>query len=267
MTTCPYLNTYESFLISEHVDPSVLTAKVQEAVSCGICRARDPICPARVEGMARPIWEQARDTSKRTLLFLDEVVKYMGQMPGERVVVLASSGFISRTLELEREQMVDRALKANVVVHSLDAKGLFTQDMGTTGPSMSLSSQMLRMSMGTRPQMENNDSMAILAESTGGLFFHNNNDLALGFHELGLAPEASYTLGFSPEGAADNRYHKLRVRLKEKGRGSVQARQGYFSEATAEPKKVERPIDREVASSETRDDVPARLILAAQATT
>ena len=267
MTACPYLNAYESLQISEHLDPSVLAAKVREAISCGLCRPRDPSCPTLVEGMARSVWEQTKDTSRRTLLFLDEVVKYMARMPGERVVVLASSGFISRSLEQEREQLVDRALRANVVIHSLDAKGLFTQDMGTTGPSIGIASALLRMSMGTRPQMENNDSLAVLAESTGGLFFHNNNDLAMGFHELGLAPEVSYTLGFAPQGAPDNRYHRLKVRLKAKGHYAVQAREGYFSEPTARAVRTERPIDRELLLPETPTEVPVQLVIATQTAT
>lgn len=267
MTACPYLNSYEAFQIAEHLDPSVLAAKVREAISCGLCRPRDPSCASVVEGMARSVWEQTRDTSRRTLLFLDEVVKYMARLPGERVVVLASSGFISRSLEQEREELVDRALRANVVIHSLDAKGLFTQDLGTAGPSVGLNSALLRMSMGTRPQMENNDSLAVLAESTGGLFYHNNNDLALGFHELGLAPEASYTLGFSPAGAPDNRYHRLKVRLKSKSHYSVQARQGYFAERPAPAAvRTERPIDRELLLPETPAEVPVRLVIATQTT-
>jgi VWFA-related protein len=268
MSTCPYINAYEAFQIAEHLDPSVLAAKVQEAISCGLCRPRDPSCPGKVESMAGPVWEQTRDTSRRTLYFLDDIVKYLSQLPGERVMVLASSGFISRTLEREREELVDRALRANVVIHSLDAKGLFTQDLGIAGPSMSLASQLLRQKLGTRPQMENNDSLAVLAESTGGLFFHNNNDLALGFHQLGLAPEVSYSLGFSPQGAADNRYHKLKVRLTSKGHYSVQARQGYFSQpAPPDPARAERPIDREVLAQDNPEEVPAQLILAAQGTT
>jgi VWFA-related protein len=265
---CPYLSPYEAFLIAEQHDTSVLSVKVQEAVRCGLCQPRDPACAALVEGIARQLWGQTQDTSRRSLLFLADVVKGLEKLPGQRVVVLSSAGFISRTLEREREAVVDRALRANVVVHALDAKGLFTQDMGTTGPSMGMASVMLRQSMGTRPQMENNDSLAVLAESTGGLFFHNNNDLTLGFKELGLAPESSYTLDFSPEGAADNRYHRLKVRLKTKAHYSVHARQGYYSQdASPVAALPERAIDREVTSSEIRGDVAAQLIQASQATT
>jgi VWFA-related protein len=263
MSSCPYLSEYEAMAIAERIDPAVLPVKVQEAVACGLCQRRDLLCADKITSTARMVFEEAKDTSSRSLRFLDGVVKYMAQLEGRRVVVLASSGFISRSLEQESETVIDRALRGDVVIHALDAKGLFTQDLGLEGPSMTLASQMLRQSLGTRPQMENNDSLAVLAESTGGLFFHNNNDLALGFHELGLAPEVSYTLGFAPAGAPDNRYHNLKVRLTNRGHYSVQARHGYFSAAApaaAPATPPERAIDREVQAVGTREDVPASVI-------
>jgi hypothetical protein len=48
----------------------------------------------------------------------------------------------------------------------------------------------------------------------GGLFFHNNNDLDLGFRELGVVPEVAYLLGLSPEEAPNGKNHSLKVRLK-----------------------------------------------------
>jgi VWFA-related protein len=232
MATCPYISSYEALEITDRMDRSersVLATKIQEAIDCGLCQRPDDQCRSKIAGKARVVWDEARDTSRRTLRFLDNVVNHMANLPGRRVIVLASSGFLSRTLERDRESVIDRALRSDVVINALDAKGLFTQDMSTTGPDVGAASLILRQSLGTHPQMEANDSLAILAESTGGLFFHNNNDLALGFQELGLAPEVSYSLGFSPSIAPDNRYHALKVRLKTKGHYEMQARRGYFA--------------------------------------
>ena len=87
--------------------------------------------------------------------------------------------------------------------------------------------------------------MSFLAASTGGLFFHNNNDLDLGFRELGLAPEFLYSLGFAPD-APDRRYHGLRVRLKAARQYTVQARPGYYAvDSPAPPAPPPRRIDTE----------------------
>jgi hypothetical protein len=102
--------------------------------------------------------------------------------------------------------------------------------------------------------------MAILASSTGGLFFHNNNDIDLGFRELGLVPGVSYILGFSPISAPDGKYHKLKIRLKTPGQHEVQARPGYYATISPSvPPAAERRIDKEVLSLSTVDDVASRV--------
>ena len=270
MATCPYISSYEALEISDRLDRSersVLAAKIQDGINCGLCQGPDAQCTRKIVGMARMVWDEARDTSRRTLLFLDSVVKYMANLPGRRVIVLASSGFLSRTLEQDREYLIDRALRSDVVINALDAKGLFTQEMSTAGPHVGAASLIFRQSLGTHPQMEANDSLAILAGSTGGLFFHNNNDLALGFQELGLAPDVSYSLGFSPSSPPDNHYHALKVHLKTKGHYSIQTRPGYFAPVIAPSAPAPgRTIDNAVLSADTASDVPAELIAATPVT-
>jgi VWFA-related protein len=268
LPTCPSLTAYEAMTIAERQDSSLLPVKVEEAQSCGYCARRgDRNCPDKVRLLAQTAWEQVRDTSARTLSVLNGIVAYMAKMPGRRVMVLASSGFLSRSLEREREDIIDRALHAEVIINSLDAKGLYTQDLGLQNSPTSLRSLQYRQSVGTRPQWESNDSMAILSAGTGGLFFHNNNDLDLGFRELGLVPEFSYSLGFSPAGAADNRYHALKVRLKTPGHHEVQSRPGYYStNQPAKPPAPERPIDKKVLTSDTLEEVPGRVIAASAQT-
>jgi hypothetical protein len=74
-------------------------------------------------------------------------------------------------------------------------------------------------------------AMARFAESTGGLLFRNNNDLDLGFHQLGVLPACTYLLGFAP--SEDGKYHKIKVELKNKTHGFVQVRPGYFAPTNA----------------------------------
>jgi hypothetical protein len=100
--------------------------------------------------------------------------------------------------------------------------------------------------------------MGDLADSTGGLFFHNNNDLDLGFNELGMQPEVSYLLGVAPE-ALDARYHRLKVSLTAARHATVQARKGYLA-APDKPEEhkpaAERRIDKEVFTTSLLDEAP-----------
>jgi hypothetical protein len=115
-------------------------------------------------------------------------------------------------------------------------------------------------SMGSIAKEAANDAVASLAYNTGGLFFHNNNDLDLGFHELGVRPEVSYLLGFSPEEAQDGKYHKLKVRLTASSHNTVQARLGYMAVPPAPAKPAaERRIDTEALATDTLQEVPVAI--------
>jgi VWFA-related protein len=256
LPTCPNLTTYDAYVVSERQDPSLLPIKVAEARQCGFCQPRDTGCPQRVEQECHRIWGEVRQMSFNTLASIRSVVDYMAKLPGKRILLMASSGFLSGTLEAEREEIVNRALRGEVVINSLDAKGLYTQDMGVSSPGMNSRSTIARQSQGTRPQFESNDTMAILSASTGGLFFQNSNDLEAGFRDLGLLPEYSYSLAFTPAGNPDGKYHRLKVRLRQNHRYDVQARPGYFAAFPVAPEaQVERSIDKEVLATDTVNDV------------
>jgi hypothetical protein len=103
------------------------------------------------------------------------------------------------------------------------------------------------------------DGIGVLASGTGGTFFHNNNNMELGFRELGTAPETSYVLGFTPSDAADGSFHNLKVRLAVKGGYSVEARLGYTATAAradATDSAVSK-LDAAVMASDTVADLPA----------
>jgi hypothetical protein len=187
---------------------------------------------------------------------LREIVDFLGGMNGTRVILLASSGFLSGTLEFDQDQVIDRALRSSVVINSLDAKGLYLEDAPQTGPGGGVRSVTYAQTLGTRPKEAANDAMGNLADGTGGLFFHNSNDLELGFRELGMQPETSYLLGYVPD-PPDGKYHRLKVSLAARRHEAVQARMGYVAVA-APPRKqaADRRIDREVLSGNPCSEVP-----------
>jgi hypothetical protein len=74
------------------------------------------------------------------------------------------------------------------------------------------------------------DLLAGLADSTGGVFFHNNNDMDEGFRRVAAAPEFSYLLAFAPQNLKlDGSFHTLKVSLKSPEKFNVQARRGYYA--------------------------------------
>ena len=269
--TCPSLTPYEAYVIVNRQDPSVLPVKVDEARRCsnqppprgrrGQSDAVDDTSPdpvvQMVVGQARQIWNEVELNSRNTLGAFNDIVDAMGRLQGDRLLLAASSGFLSGTLEIEQDNLVNRALHAGVVIDALDAKGLYTQTPVESVAGMGMRSVIMQQSMGTRPQMASNDALANLAYSTGGIFFHNNNDLTAGIREM-MAPEVTYLVGFAPDGTPDSKYHKLKVKVNAGKSVDVQARPGYMSlAAKQEERQAPRKIDAEVLAAGDHNDAPA----------
>ncbi len=226
---CPaHFNPYEAYRLAEHMDPgdSVLNAKVQECVHC--YHSSRPECEGLVIGAAKATWGHVRSDTVNALGVIDSLIDGMAKLPGQRIILLTSGGFLSGSLETDMDRLMDKARRAEVLINGLDARGLYQN--ASAGMAY--------------------DGMGILASGTGGTFFHNNNSMEDGFRDLGMVPETTYLLGFAPPNA-DGNFHKLKVRLADKHSYSVEARLGYTA------LRPHAELDTEVTASDTITDLPA----------
>lgn len=231
---CPaHFEPYEAYKIAANRDPGgqVLKEKLAE---CRGCYGFSTCNEGMITSAASAIWAHVRSSTVSSLGVIQGLVDGMKQLPGQRIVLLTSGGFLTGTLEADVNRLMDRARRAEVVIDGLDARGLY-----------------LNASAGMAY-----DGMGILASGTGGTFFHNNNDMERGFRELGMVPESSYVLGFAPPGAADGSFHKLKVRLTVRKGYSVEARLGYTAVPADDYSKISK-LDGEAMGSDTIADLPA----------
>src|SRR5207244_8909353 len=180
---------------------------------------------------------------------LEDVVRRPASSPGQRVLVLVSPGFIPSPLQSEASEMVDRATRANIVINTIDARGLYTPDMGDIAdpPNDTIRTAGFKTSYRVSTQVAQEDVLAQVADGTGGTFFHNRNDVDEAMREAGAAPALSYLLGFSPQNLKiDGRYHALKVSLTNKEKFKIQARHGYFApRSIADPAEATKEEIRE----------------------
>jgi hypothetical protein len=189
----------------------------------------------------------------------------MGKMPGRRTLIMASSGFFSESQAVQHAQdkMIDAALHAGIVINTLDAKGLAADSPnGPDGEQVALTGAMqgYQSNLASDERDVSSDSLAALANGTGGSFFHNRNDLDVGFREMAALPAASYVIGFSPDDVKDNGvYHNLKVRVPNKSDISISARPGYFARTKeqAAPAAKFQKLNREVLASDTLTEITA----------
>lgn len=137
-------------------------------------------------------------------------------------------------LHQELEEVIRSATSANVAIYSLDSRGLST---ASTGYNADGDVQMTRVTV-ILPELQqerettaldNQDSLAQLASETGGVFFHNSNDLLKGMRQSFEDGRAYYVLTYVPTNLAeDGKFRKIEVQVKGKDI-LVRNKHGYWA--------------------------------------
>ena len=270
---CPDINDFQAYLIVEQHDQISLDIATEEGFACN-CENFPPQAQAQCRAdqqraafsLSFSVLNQAEDSSEYSLRGVEQIVRRMGVLPGQRSLVLISPGFMTATQHQRVSGLVDHALRSNVVVSALDARGLWTDPTLSDPNGKSL---ILRADLVNQKSLEliqrdiwTQEVMSTLSRDTGGVFFHNNNDLVAGFRETSSLPEVSYVLGFSPSNLKrDGRFHNVTVKLARGGGWTIQARRGYFAPSKTEDVAAERKEElREVLfSQEEVNELPSDL--------
>jgi VWFA-related protein len=264
---CFSVSDYEAYRIEELHDSGTLRAVAARAAPCvcpiaptspankgeggGAPRGSTPTpedCPAAqgaAESAAHLQWAQGEKEVIGGLHGLEDLVRRISVMPGQRSIVFVSPGFISESQYRKVSEIVSRAVRAGVVINALDSRGLYA---GGPSPVNDPHTELV---------------LADLAGGTGGAYFHNNNDFDAGFRATGGLPEYSYVLVFSPSDVRfDGKYHRLTVQLIGTAASRdlrVQARKGYFAPQTA-PGSPQAEQEKLLEAVYSRDEVnPSRV--------
>jgi len=264
---CPEISYYMADMIFNKHDSMAMSLAVQETIACmGLDPRAASAAQGIVEGACQRVLSVGNQETHVSLTVLREVVRRMSGMPGQRTIILVSPGFIA-TMDYQQEvtEVIERAVHANVLVNSLDARGLWVDPMvdasrptnASTPAFLNLKSQYDRASASAQA-----DVLAEVAYGTGGGFFQNNNDLDEGFRRLATAPEFYYILGFSPQNLKlDGSFHALKVTLKPSSGIGITARRGYYA-----PKKLsdaeetaKQEIEEALFSRDELSELPVQL--------
>jgi VWFA-related protein len=234
---CPNLTGYEAQLIDDGLDSDALAVGIAMTVACR-CN-NDPRCPdaeSYTKTKARQIVMNNDNAAANTLGAVESLVRRMAETPGERTIALVSDGFLNKNKQYLMEGLIDRALRANVIINAMDARGLYTTTTVSGRPVVVPDNLQSKLSdMRLTGMSMNADVLSYVAEGTGGTFVQNSNDFEGGFRKIASLREITYVMGFSPENLKfDGKFHNLKVKLVNGEHFSVQARRGYFSPKQAE---------------------------------
>jgi len=275
VTDCPDISYYMADLIQNKNDSQAFQAAVQDAISCLGLSGSSPqqqqaalqAAEAAVQVETFQQLAQGSQESRVALSVLKDVVRRISVMPGQRSMVVVSPGFLTPETNMFQDYMdvIDRALRSEVIISTLDARGLYTivpgGDISKSGSTNPLSAAVEHQYL-TESDLAQADILSDLANATGGNFFHNSNDLDAGFKSVAATPECFYTLGFSPQNLKpDGSYHSLKVSLKEPAKLTLTARRGYYApKHAADPaEQAKQEIEEAVFSQEELHDLPVEL--------
>lgn len=187
----------------------------------------------------------------------NEVVNSLRQIPGRKSLVLLSGGLplfdLTRTgsiiTDLSRtfNVLTDNALRAGVVINTMDVRGLQAR-----GAVASFADTPAKSSLGGGTIAGSDENMtgrvdfallgdqsltggltlSSLAQTTGGVSVQNTNNFAAGFERVLGRSRAYYRLAFRPSERFDNKFHKLDIKVRRPG-ARVYRPEGYVARADA----------------------------------
>lgn len=261
---CPPIDYYMADLIVNKDDSQALQVATQETMEC---QHLDPTMASAAAQQARMAASMSLSAggheTRLNLLVLKNVVRRLSATPGQRVLVMVSPGFFAAEYHQEVTEAIDAAIRVGVVMHAIDARGLYVPGSLADASQRMLSPATagIRQLLETTAASVNAEVLHELADGTGGLAIVNTNDLKGGFERAGGRPEVWYVLGFSPQNLKyDGTIHKLQVKVN--GRGyTLQARRAYSAPKHLEDASEEarREIGEALFSRETLQDIPIDL--------
>ncbi len=263
---CPDVSYYQADLIENQSDLQALAVATEDTVQCAFQgdERQKAAAQSMAQSMATMVIGREDASTEYAYRHMEDVMRRLAGMPGQRIMVFISPGFILSTLEVEASALVDRATKANIVINTIDARGLYTPDMGDISDPYVDPVQVAGYKGTYRVAAQSAQELILeeLADGTGGTFFHNRNDVDEGLREAGAAPAITYLLGFSPQNLKlDGSLHILKVSFVRKTNYKIQARRGYFAprHVTDPAEEAKQEIQEALFSQDEIRDLPVDL--------
>ena len=173
----------------------------------------------------------------RKLAAIEDAVKKLAKLPEKKVMIYITGG-ISKTgvdNQAQLEASINAAVKANVALFPIDARGLMGDPPG--GAASSAASRGSGVYSGSQYNSQragiNNsqETLVTLASDTDGKAFLDSNDLSLGIVQAQQEFRSYYILGYyTTNPALDGKYRKITVKLNNNTTARLEARPGYYAD-------------------------------------
>ena len=222
-----------------------------------------PAAPTDAPSSVMPTLVGDEDPHTRDMLAaVERLSRGLAGSRGRKAIVIVSDGFTRDQDTAWFDSAIDASQRGNTAVYFVDARGL----EGPPGYGADLSAPIPAGDMALRAMERQELAVAgasYVAAATGGITIRNTNDLLGGLERVADESSAYYLLGYQPENAASEKWHKLEVKVDRKG-VTVRARRGYSTVPLAAPAPLPepgktRPLDPAATVAAPQDAIRVRM--------
>ncbi len=197
----------------------------------------------------------------RELFAIEDISKSLAYLNEKKSLLYFSGGIQRDGIENQASlhAAVNAAVRANVSIYSVDARGL--QAISPLGDATTGSLRGANAFNGAALQnnldsnFDTQEVMASLSSDTGGKAFFDSNDFSSAFERIQRDTSAYYVIGYhSTDLRRDGRYRRISVRV-DRGDVKLEYRQGYY--APADFKHSNREEKEQELEDELASELPA----------
>ena len=271
------MTEYMALTIERKDDPGVLDFYIDECLRAAYpLRYTRAACEVQVKSRARLILLQAASVIINTYDALESLMRSSAQMSGRKLVFFISDGFLLDTGPRNADprgklsQITDAALRAGVVIYTIDARGLFTGQLDATN-SVPFDKQNRLESTSLREGAASQDALNALAGDTGGRALRNQNYFDKWVNKILDETSNYYLLAWRPsnEGQTASNFKNIAARVIDHPEFTVRLPRGFIrTNAVPGPKPVvaaqvpaqsHQELQRALTALYSRHEIPLSL--------
>jgi VWFA-related protein len=205
----------------------------------------------------------------RKLAAIEEAVRKLAALPEKKALVYITGGISKTGIEnqAQLEASINAAVKANVAIYPIDARGLMGDPPG--GGASKGASRGAGIFNGSAVNAQrasinsSQETLATLAADTGGKVFLDSNDLSLGLQQVQQEFRSYYTLGYyTTNSKEDGKYRKIVVKLNNSLSAKLEFRDGYYAQKVwgkFNGVEKEQQLKEALAAADPLTDLPLAL--------
>jgi VWFA-related protein len=171
----------------------------------------------------------------RKLQALQSICQVLSRFNQKKSLIYFSSGMTQTGIENQTalRAAINTAVKANVAIYTLDARGLEAMPPGGSAATASLRGTAMYSGAAVQSALDSNfasqETLTTLAADTGGKSFLDSNDLGQVFDRVQRDTSVYYVLGYTSNNPLrDGRYRRIQVKVNRPGL-NLEFRKGYFA--------------------------------------